>query len=212
MQDISQKLQLKTGYKVLLLHAPQVFAAELQTAGCQVTSTDTAPDENATYDAVQLFVKSRDELRHYFPLAVQALKTTGLLWVAYPKKSSKVKSVLTRDNGWEVAAELGYAAVRQVSLDETWSSLRFKHSAERSAPSSFGVDSPGIDRRARTVEIPEDLREALESIGLLETFERMAFTHRKEFVLAILEAKRPETRANRIGKIIEQVLGYSMRR
>jgi hypothetical protein len=211
MQEISKKLQLKSGYKVLLLHAPQALASELQAAGYQVTLTDV-PNEGAGYDAVQLFVKSSDELRHYFPLAVQALKATGLLWVAYPKKSSKVKSDLTRDTGWEVTTEFGYAAVRQVALDDTWSSLRFKHSAERNAPSSFGIDKPGIDRRARTVEIPEDLREALESIGLLETFERMAFTHRKEFVLAIMEAKRPETRANRIGRTIEQVLGYSMRR
>ena len=211
MQNLSKKLQLKPDQHLLALNAPATFTEALQTEGSRVTAAATVPTEGAAYDAVQLFVKDSRELNHYAPLAVAALKPNGMLWIAYPKKTSKIKTDLTRDEGWKIVAELGYAGVRQIAIDDTWSSLRFKHTSERKEPSTFGIDRPGIDRRARTVEIPDDLREALESMNLLETFERLAFTHRKEYVVAILEARRPETRANRIGKTIEQVLALSQR-
>jgi hypothetical protein len=211
MQNLSKKLQLKPDQHLLALNAPATFTEALQAEGCRITAAATAPAEGVAYDAVQLFVKDSSELNHYAPLAVAALKPNGMLWIAYPKKTSKIKTDLSRDEGWKVVAELGYAGVRQIAIDDTWSSLRFKHTSERKEPSKFGVDMPGIDRRARTVAIPDDLRGALESMNLLDTFEKLAFTHRKEYVVAILEAKRPETRASRIGKTIEQVLALSQR-
>ncbi|WP_018476185.1 YdeI/OmpD-associated family protein [Pontibacter roseus] len=211
MQPLSKKLQLKPEQHLLALNAPDTFTETLQAEGCTVTAASAIPATGDTYDAVQVFVKDSSELNHFAPLAVAALKPGGMLWIAYPKKTSKVKTDLTRDEGWKTVAELGYAGVRQIAIDDTWSSLRFRHTSERKEPSTFGVDKPSIDRRARTVEIPQDLREALEAMDLLEVFEKLAFTHRKECVLAVQEAKRPETRASRIGKTIEQVLALSQR-
>ena len=207
MQDIGRKLQFKTGWQVLVLNAPVGIAEALQTQGIEVHTT---PAIGIAYDAVQVFATNRQELNYYVPLAVPSLKRNSMFWVAYPKKSAGINSNLNRDNGWEAVTDLGYSPVRQVAVDETWSSLRFKHESERSTPSKFGVDAPGIDRKNRTVEIPQDLREALESVGLLETFEKLAFTHRKEHVLAIQEAKRPDTRVKRIGKTIEMLMGQQL--
>lgn len=192
---------------MLVLNAQAGIAEALTAQSIDVHST---PAIGIAYDAVQVFATDSRELNYYVPLAVPSLKPNGQLWIAYPKKSSGIKSDLNRDAGWEAISSLGYAPVRQVAIDDTWSSLRFKHESERSAPSKFGVDAPGIDRKNRTVEIPQDLREALESAGLLETFEKLAFTHRKEHVLAVQEAKRPETRANRIGKTIQMLMGQQL--
>ena len=49
-----------------------------------------------------------------------------LLWLSYPKRSSKVETDLSRDVGWEVVADAGLRPVTQVSIDETWSALRFR--------------------------------------------------------------------------------------
>jgi hypothetical protein len=54
------------------------------------------------------------------------------------------------------------------------------------------------DTEERTIDVPEDLTKALESAKLRETFDAMAFTHRKEWVVAVQDAKRPETRTKRI--------------
>ncbi len=52
----------------------------------------------------------------------------GILWFAYPKKSSKeYETNLSRDDGWQPLDDLGYEGVRQVAIDEDWSALRFRH-------------------------------------------------------------------------------------
>jgi hypothetical protein len=55
-----------------------------------------------------------------------------------------------------------------------------------------------LDTDQRKVGMPEDLVAALEAAGLTERFASMAFTHRKEYVQWILEAKKPVTRASRV--------------
>lgn len=206
MSELGKKLQLKPSQQQLLLNAPEAFAQALAAEGYSITRADEAVPAVGVYDAVQLFVRSKEELDHFAPQAVAVLKPEGMLWIAYPKKSSNIKTDLNRDSGWGAVAELGYAGVRQVAIDETWSALRFKHGSERKEASTFGVDRPGIDRKTKTVTVPADLQQALEEAGLLKTFNRLAFTHRKEHVVAVLEAKRPETRARRIGKTIEQLV------
>ncbi|GAA4302315.1 DUF1801 domain-containing protein [Nibribacter koreensis] len=55
------------------------------------------------------------------------------------------------------------------------------------------------------IEIPEDLKKALADAQQLEAFEKMAYTHRKEYVRWVMEAKRPETRNTRITKTVERI-------
>lgn len=208
MAEIGKKLQLKPTQAILLLNAPDSFARDLTEEGYTFTHAAEAPSVGA-YDAVQLFVRNKEELEAYAPEAISLLKPEAILWIAYPKKSSGIKSDLTREEGWNTVAGLGYTGVRQVAIDETWSSLRFKHKSERKEASMFGVDMPGIDRRTKTVVPPEDMQQALEQEGLVEAFNKLAFTHRKEHVVAVLEAKRPETRAKRIQKAIELLRGKS---
>lgn len=61
------------------------------------------------------------------------------------------------------------------------------------------------DTAQRIVDVPDDLARALEGAGLRAAFDRLAYTHRKEHVRAIEEAKKPETRARRIEKAIEML-------
>ena len=62
------------------------------------------------------------------------------------------------------------------------------------------------DAAPREVAVPKDLAAALKKAGAQATFEKLAFTHRKEHVRAIEEAKAPETRARRIEKAVAMVL------
>ncbi len=64
------------------------------------------------------------------------------------------------------------------------------------------------DDDVRTVEVPEDLAQALAAAGLTETFNALAFTHRKEHVRAIEEAKKAETRTRRIEKCLGMLRGH----
>jgi len=61
------------------------------------------------------------------------------------------------------------------------------------------------DTAERTVTIPDDLSAALAGRGLTDAFAAMSYTHRKEHVRAIEEAKAPETRIRRIQKAIGMI-------
>ena len=63
------------------------------------------------------------------------------------------------------------------------------------------------DTAPRIISPPPDLLDALNAnLEAKDVWERLSYTHQKEFVLAIEEAKKPETRARRIQKTIEELL------
>jgi len=79
-----------------------------------------------TLDFVQLFVRDSAELMTHAPAALAAIKLAGVLWIAYPKQSAKVKTDITRDRGWEPVTAAGLRPVTQIAIDETWSALRWR--------------------------------------------------------------------------------------
>lgn len=58
------------------------------------------------------------------------------------------------------------------------------------------------DMEERTVVLPNDLAAGLEKKGLIGNWDRLSYTHRKEQVRSIEEAKQPETRLRRIEKAV----------
>ncbi|GAB2652597.1 YdeI/OmpD-associated family protein [Kribbella swartbergensis] len=61
------------------------------------------------------------------------------------------------------------------------------------------------DTSERTVDVPTDLAAALDGAGLREAFDKLSYSHRREHVNAINEAKKPETRERRIAKAVEML-------
>jgi hypothetical protein len=61
------------------------------------------------------------------------------------------------------------------------------------------------DTDKRTIEVPIDLAKALKDNGLTEAFGKFSYTHQKEYVNSVNEAKKEETRVRRIEKVIEMV-------
>lgn len=64
-----------------------------------------------------------------------------------------------------------------------------------------------LDRAERKVDVPDDAAKALAKAKLRQRFDALAFSHQKEHVRAIAEAKKPETRAKRIEKMLEMLRG-----
>jgi hypothetical protein len=58
------------------------------------------------------------------------------------------------------------------------------------------------DEAARTIEIPTAFKSLLKSEGLLAGFEKLSYTHCKEYIRWITEAKKEETRRSRIAKAV----------
>ncbi|MFE9580763.1 YdeI/OmpD-associated family protein [Nocardia sp. NPDC006044] len=61
------------------------------------------------------------------------------------------------------------------------------------------------DDAERTVEVPDDLAVALRTAGRLAAFGELSYSRRREHVTSVIEAKRAETRARRITKVVESL-------
>jgi hypothetical protein len=61
------------------------------------------------------------------------------------------------------------------------------------------------EEAVRTIETPGDLKAMLKKEGLLAGFEKLSYTHRKEYVRWIEEAKKEETRQRRLAKCVEML-------
>ena len=61
------------------------------------------------------------------------------------------------------------------------------------------------DQSIRTVEVPHELANLLKKERLLPVFEKLSYTHRKEYCRWITEAKREETRQARLQKSVEML-------
>jgi len=63
-----------------------------------------------------------------------------------------------------------------------------------------------LDRRDRTPETPSDLHEALAEAAASAAWEALAPSRRKELLVWLADAKRDQTRAARIGRIVQTAL------
>lgn len=121
-----KKLQFKQQSPVLALNVPEIFEPVLDAIGANV---DRERGDADCYGAVFVFVASVREAQTWLGPAADAVCADGLFWAAYPKKSSKrYGSDMSRDHAeaWAPLAERGFEPVRQVSIDDDWSALRFK--------------------------------------------------------------------------------------
>ena len=116
------KLDVKPGHRLLLKGAPNGFETELRPLPEGVTLAGAA---SRTADCVLLFSTSGAHLEKAFSKAVPLLPPAGLLWVAWPKKASKVETDLTEDVVRRIGLAAGLVDVKVCAVTEIWSGLKF---------------------------------------------------------------------------------------
>lgn len=126
MDPIFKKLNYKNQTTILVLNAPASFQASIDAMqDCCVVESQLSNQEPLAF--VLIFVKEKKEIALHIPTLVEQLLGDALLWIAYPKKSSKnYQSDITRDDGWQILGELKMEPVRQIAIDADWSALRFR--------------------------------------------------------------------------------------
>ena len=202
--SLLKKLRLKTEEPVYIINAP----AECLSLFEDMQVKTKLP---AKVSAAQLILFAEDSqvLNSSIAKLDGKLAEAAIFWIVYPKKSGKIQSDLIRDKGWDTVLNL-YDTVSSVSVDDDWSGLRFKQKGTGKAADWIPMEerkTEGIDYVARTVTLPDDALRAMKPYKGLDTFfYSMSFSHTKEYIEAIADAKKPETRQRRIEKMIEMVL------
>jgi predicted CoA-binding protein len=121
--SLAKKLLIKSGYRVIVVNPPAAFTLTEEAAEVDMTIEN---ELNGTFDFLLLFAQNQAELTRFVPEVLPHLKEAAVFWVAYPKKSSKLKSDITRDSGWDMLKQAGYQGVSLISIDDTWSAFRVR--------------------------------------------------------------------------------------
>jgi len=119
---LPKKLGIKENLRLGFANAPKSFRTQLGQlpANARIVSSLTAP-----LDLIVLFVDREANLARQFPTLAEKLSTTGMMWVAWPKKSSGVKTDLTFENVQRIGLDCGLVDVKICAIDEVWSGLKF---------------------------------------------------------------------------------------
>lgn len=123
---LNRKLGVKAGDRVAAVNAPEGYVARLGPPADVTVSEDL----DGRFEVVHLFARTRAEVDAFAPAAQAALEPGGRLWISYPKVSAGVDTDLRRDVFLDALTPLGLRPVTQISVDETWSALRFRPIAE----------------------------------------------------------------------------------
>jgi hypothetical protein len=117
------KLNLKDQPELLVLNAPASFEPELALLGRPLRRKPG----KAPHAFGLAFCITQAELDAASRVLAATTVDDPVLWVAYPKQSSKqYRCEFNRDSGWTVLGEAGFEGVRQVAIDADWSALRFR--------------------------------------------------------------------------------------
>lgn len=117
-----KKLGLKEGSRIIILNPPEHYSETLGELPPNVLVANTLA---GPLDFIHFFTTRRDTLATEFPQLKQALAPNGMLWISWPKRSSKVETDLTEDIIRVIGLENGLVDVKVAAVDEVWSGLKF---------------------------------------------------------------------------------------
>lgn len=111
--------------EIFVLHAPESFGPTLAEMR-ELTEIHTEVAEGQP-QFLLAFCTKQTEVDAFAQLCATATVGDAVIWVAYPKGTSKrYRCEFNRDNGWAAFGTAGFEPVRQVAIDEDWSALRFR--------------------------------------------------------------------------------------
>ena len=207
--SVAEKLKIKDRYSLLTLNAPSYFKKGLKGLPSGVKISDAAGD----YDQVHWFVMNRAQLEKEMSKIMKLVKPEVIVWVYYPKGTSKLQTDLTRDKGWDCLLTEGdkLTWINLISFDDTWSVFGFRAKTEadrkkETKPKKEREFFKWVNLQTKEVKLPDDLASALKkNIKQSDFFIALSFTNKKEYIEWIVTAKREETRADRIRETIERL-------
>jgi len=204
---VAQKLKIKEGFTLLTINAPTDFKKNIGPlpAGLKISA------KAKNYNQVHWFVVNKAQMDKELNKVLKLINHDVVLWIYYPKGTSKIQTDLTRDKGWDSLLkhdELTWISL--ISFNDTWSAfgsrLKKETDKKREEKPKERPIFDYVDPKTKSVRLPNDLASALQKNKKQETFfNSLSFTNKKEYIEWIVTAKREETRNERVKGTIERL-------
>jgi Protein of unknown function (DUF3052) len=117
-KPVAERLQVKGDRRLAVIGASAALEKKVGAAKARA--------DLAKADVVLLFAPDRAGLDAKLPDTLKKMAASAILWVAYPKLTSKLAADLSRDVIHALAPKHGLDTVSQIAIDEDWSALRLK--------------------------------------------------------------------------------------
>lgn len=118
---LAKKLGIREGTNIVAIDAPKDYLELLDPLPAWVKFSSKI---DRTTDIVHIFSADRSALSTALTKFRKVLDPQAMVWVSWPKKSSKVPTDITEDVVREVALPLGFVDVKVCAVDQTWSGLK----------------------------------------------------------------------------------------
>ncbi len=121
-----KKLGIKPGDTVALVNEPLAFPREL--VGLPPKVELVGADDNpkpGTLNVVILFLRSQAELKKLLPAMKTKIQQQGMIWTAWPKKASKIKTDLDENIIRDKGLSIGLVDIKVCAVNDIWSGLKF---------------------------------------------------------------------------------------
>ena len=112
---LPKKLGIKPGHRVLVLGAPEEFELE---------GVKPVRSLRGQADVIVSFHVERADLESRMPALRRAMVQNAGLWIAWPKKASKLPTDLTENVVRDIALENRLVDNKVAAIDDVWSGLR----------------------------------------------------------------------------------------
>ena len=119
MKDIIKKFKFKGDG--IVINAPAELEEEFKALGL-----GTSFDKKVKGTDTLVFVNNNKEYLDFLNKKLASIEPDSVLWFAYPKGTSKIKSDINRDTIRETGEEFGITTVTAISINDIWSALRFR--------------------------------------------------------------------------------------
>ncbi|MGH3339820.1 MAG: DUF3052 domain-containing protein [Propionibacteriaceae bacterium] len=119
---LQKKLGIKPGMSIALLNAPHNLDTVL---GEPPESATTSRRLTGHRDLVLIFITRQVDLASRLPALTSAIAPNGMIWVAWPKRASKIDTDMTEDVIRDIVLpSSGLVDVKVCAIDHVWSGLK----------------------------------------------------------------------------------------
>lgn len=119
---LAKKIGIKEGTRIALVNAPKDFQSELTELPDKV---EFIKQTAKSLDIILFFVLTERILKKEFAKLAARLTANGMIWIAWPKKSSGVTTDLSFGPVQRLGLDAGLVDVKICAINDTWSGLKF---------------------------------------------------------------------------------------
>lgn len=205
-----KKLQIKPGFKISVINAPENAAAIF---GNIPPTVEFSYKIKQHHEAYLIFAITKADMFDALKTIEKLITDKSIVWIFYPKAKTSLAADLNLMQSWDDLTKLNLAPCGSAAVNEIWTGIRIKTAASQKKSGVGNAEIANneygkyIDVANKIVTLPDDLKQALtDQPTALAYYEQLAYSHKKEYVLWVLTAKQEKTRIDRISKMINKLL------